>query len=129
MAHYAFINDNNEVIEVITGIDENDTSTLPSDFANWEEFYLSLRPNATNCKRTSYNTFANTHKDGGTPYRANYASIGFKYDTENDVFIPPKPYDSWTLNNNWIWEAPVEHPNDNNSYTWNEENQSWDLIE
>ena len=121
MAHYAFLNNNNEVIEVITGIDENDTSTLPSGFADWEEFYLSLRPNATKCKRTSYNTIENTHKLGGTAFRGNYAGIGFTYDTDNDVFYPPQPYGSWTLNSNWVWEAPLAYPDDGEAYIWDEE--------
>ena len=128
MAHYAFIK-NNLVTEVITGINEDDTSTLPSEYSSWEEFYLTQRPGQDTCKRTSYNTVANTHTDGGTPFRGNYAGVGYTYDTENDVFYPPQPYPSWTLSADWLWEAPVEYPDDGNFYNWNEETSRWDLVE
>jgi len=127
MAHYAFLDENNLVTEVITGVDENNLDTLPQEFTNWEEFYSNFR--GQTCKRTSYNTVANTHTGDGTPFRGNYAGIGFTYDTVNDVFYPPQPYGSWTLNSNWVWEAPVAYPNDGEFYTWNENTQSWDLQE
>lgn len=123
MAHYAFLDVNNIVTEVITGKDENDTDTLPNSFNSWEEFYSSLRGNAT-CKRTSYNTVGNQHLLDGTPYRANYAGIGFTYDETNDVFYPPQPYSSWTLDSNWIWQAPLPYPvvdNEEQSYVWDED--------
>ena len=129
MAHYAFIKDN-IVTEVITGKDE--TETAPDGFADWEEYYLTKRPDQDACKRTSYNTSANTHVDGGTPYRGNYAGKGFIYDEENDVFYPPAPFPSWILNANWVWEAPVDYPTiteAGTTYEWNEETQSWDLVE
>lgn len=126
MAHYAFLDENNIVTEVIVGKDENDLDTLPEGFANWEEWYADFR--GQTCKRTSYNTVGNQHKDGGTPFRGNYAGINYTYDTENDVFISPKPYDSWTLDETtWLWKAPVDYPEDSeNSYTWNEETSSWE---
>ena len=126
MAHYAFLDENNIVTEVITGKDETDLDTLPEGFANWEEWYADFR--GQTCKRTSYNTVGNQHKDGGTPFRGNYAGINYTYDTENDVFISPKPYDSWTLDETtWLWKAPVDYPEDSeNSYTWNEETTSWE---
>ena len=126
MAHYAFLDENNIVTEVIVGKDENDLDTLPEGFANWEEWYADFR--GQTCKRTSYNTVGNQHKDGGTPFRGNYAGINYTYDTENDVFISPKPYDSWTLDETtWLWKAPVDYPEDSeNSYTWNEETTSWE---
>jgi hypothetical protein len=126
MAHYAFIKDN-IVTEVITGKDE--TETAPEGFADWEEYYLTKRPNQDTCKRTSYNTVANEHELDGTPFRGNYAGIGFTYDEVNDVFYNQSPYPSWILNDNWIWEAPVSMPDDGNRYTWNEETTSWDLVE
>ena len=71
----------------------------------------------------------NQHKLDGTPYRGNYAGIGYSYDLENDVFIPPKPYDSWTLNETtWLWEPPVEFPNDGTRYVWNENITSWESL-
>ena len=118
MAHYAFINENNIVTEVIVGKDEDDLDTLPEGFADWEEWYGDFR--GQTCKRTSYNTIANTHTGDGTPFRGNYAGIGFTYDTENDVFYPPQPYPSWTLSADWVWEAPVAYPTDGQSYSWNE---------
>ena len=128
MAHYAFLDENNIVTEVIVGKDEDDTTDLPEGFANWEAWYADFRGQI--CKRTSYNTKANEHNLGGTAFRGNYASIGSTYDEENDVFYDTKPYDSWILNtSNWVWEAPVAYPNDDNFYIWNEETQSWDLQE
>ena len=124
MAHYAFINTDNIVVEVITGIDETDTDTLPEEFASWEEFYATQRDGLT-CKRTSYNTQAGEHLNGGTAFRGNYAGIGFTYDPDNDVFIAPKPYDSWILDSNtWTWVAPLDLPNDANGdigYYWDED--------
>jgi len=134
MAHYAFINENNIVTEVITGIDEDKTDDLPDGFDSWEAWYADFR--GQTCKRTSYNTSANAHSDGGTAFRGNYAGIGYTYDAENDVFIPPKPYTNWILNTStWTWKAPIDIPDrtqeqiDNKShYTWNESTASWDLI-
>jgi len=122
MAHYAFLDNNNEVIEVITGIDEDDTSTLPSGFADWEAFYLSMRPNATKCKRTSYNTFQNAHILGGTAFRGNYAGVGYIYDQDDDVFYPPQPFASWTKDTTNIkWVAPINCPGNEELYYWDEE--------
>ena len=122
MAHYAFLNMQNIVTEVIVGKDETDGPT------NWEIHYGNQREQI--CKRTSYNTLAGEHRKGGTPFRKNYAGIGYTYDHARDAFIPPKEYDSWTLNpNSCTWEAPVEYPNDGQHYTWDEENQKWDLTE
>ena len=127
MAHYAFINDNNIVTEVITGIDEDVTEGLPEGFADWEAWYADFR--GQTCKRTSYNTSGNAHSDSGTPFRGNYAGIGFTYDETNDVFYAPKPYDSWVLDETkWIWKAPVDYPSDGKDYTWNEETTSWDEV-
>ena len=121
MAHYAFLNMQNIVTEVIVGKDETDGPT------NWEMHYGNIREQV--CKRTSYNTSKGVHSEGGTPFRKNYAGIGYTYDFARDAFIPPKPFDSWTLNeNSCLWEAPVAMPNDGQQYEWNEETTSWDLI-
>ena len=78
----------------------------------------------------SYNTFGGVHLLGGTPLRKNYAGIGYSYDEVRDAFIPPKGFDSWVLNEDSCqWEAPISYPDDGNLYEWNEEAQSWDLIE
>lgn len=130
MAHYAFINTDNIVVEVITGIDESETETLPEEFDSWEAFYQTQR-DALVCKRTSYNTRGGEHLFEGTPLRGNYAGIGFTYDETNDVFYEPQPFPSWTLNEtNWMWEAPVPKPefDEDNPifYVWNETEQTWD---
>lgn len=121
MAHYAFLNMENIVTEVIVGKDETDGNI------NWEIHYGNLREQV--CKRTSYNTRGGVHINGGTPFRKNYAGLGYKYDESRDAFIPPKPYDSWTLNEtSCLWEAPIAYPTDGERYEWNEEQQQWDLI-
>ena len=118
MAHYAFLDENNIVVEVITGKDESDTSY------DWEEWYGNFR--GKTCKRTSYNTRGNININGGIAFRKNYAGIGYTYDNDLDAFIPPKPYDSWTLNRDTcLWEAPVPYPTDGNNHMWNEETLSW----
>ena len=122
MAHYAFLNMQNIVTEVIAGKDETEGPT------NWEMHYSNLREQV--CKRTSYNTRGGQHLNGGTPFRKNYAGIGFTYDYTKDAFIPPKPFNSWKLNSSsCMWEAPVTKPADNKMYEWNESSQKWDLIE
>jgi len=79
--------------------------------------------------QTSYNTAGGQHPEG-RPLRKNYAGIGYTYDTVRDAFIPPQPYPSWTLNEDTcLWESPVEYPNDENLYTWNENSLSWDLYQ
>lgn len=118
MGHYAFLDANNIVTEVITGRDEGELDT------DWEQHYGNFRGQV--CKRTSYNTSGGVHSNGGTPFRKNYAGIGYSYDAERDAFIPPKPFESWVLNeDSCLWEAPVAHPNDGGFYNWNEETQEW----
>jgi hypothetical protein len=121
MAHYAFLDENNIVVEVITGKDEG------VDGVNWEEYYGNFRGKV--CKRTSYNTLGGVHSLGGTPYRKNYAGIGYTYDEIRDAFIPSKPYPSWLLNESTcLWESPVPYPDDGNFYEWNEEVQGWNQV-
>ena len=121
MAHYAFLNMQNIVTEVIVGKEETD------GVINWEMHYGNIREQV--CKRTSYNTQGGVHSGDGIPYRKNYAGVGYTYDETRDAFIPPKPYDSWTLNEtSCTWQAPTAYPDDDQMYTWNEETTSWDLI-
>jgi len=132
MAHYSFINTENLVVEVITGINEDDTETLPENYASWEEYYGTQRDGLV-CKRTSYNTLGGEHLLDGTPFRGNYAGIGFTYDPVNDVFYAQQPFPSWILNETtWIWDPPVEYPeydeDDPKFYEWNEEDQTWDVV-
>ena len=134
MAHYAFTNDENLVIELITGRDEDDTENLPEGFENWEEYYLTKRPEANQCLRSSYNTKHNIHHKDGEPFRGNLAFVGGYYFPEHDIFMPPQPFPSWSLNPVTAeWDCPVAPPEDIHddavSYEWNEEGQSWDLVE
>ena len=120
MAHYAFLNAGNVVTEVITGINETELieGLLP------ETWYGNFRGQL--CKRTSYNTLGGVHKGGGTPYRFNYAGIGYTYDTARDAFIAPKPYASWVLDEATCrWEAPTPIPQEGVMYIWDEAMVSW----
>jgi len=114
MAHYAFLDENNIVTEVIAGIDETELI----EGLDPETWYGNFR-NQT-CKRTSYNG----------KIRKNYAGIGFTYDPEKDAFIAPKPYASWILNEETCrWEAPTPYPTDGFTYFWNEERVDWELMD
>jgi hypothetical protein len=125
MAHYAFLDENNIVVQVIVGKDEDD---LAPGVTSWEEYYGDFKGMV--CKRTSYNTRAGEHAFGGTPFRGNYAGKGYLYREDLDAFIPPQPFDSWTLNEStYSWEAPVAYPEDGEAYTWNEETTSWVAVE
>jgi len=118
MAHYAFLDDNNIVTEVIVGVDEG------VDGIDWEQHYGEFRGQV--CKRTSYNTHGGIRKDGGTPYRGNYAGVGLIYDEMIDAFIHPQPYESWMLNNStFLWEPPVPYPTGEAEYVWDEPSVSW----
>lgn len=117
MAHYAFIDQNNIVTEVIAGKDDGE------DGVNWEDWYGEFR--GQSCKRTSYNTRAGVHTSGGAPFRKNYAGIGFTYDAGRDAFIPPKPFPSWSLNEETcLWDPPVPMP-ESGVWQWDEEQQQW----
>ena len=130
MASFAKIGSNNEVIEVLS---VHNNELLDSNGVEQEINGIDFLTNLTGYsvwKQTSYNTFSNTHKLNGTPFRKNHAGIGYTYDKDRDAFIAPKPFDSWSLDEDTcIWEAPVAMPDDDNMYTWNETNQTWDLIE
>ena len=81
-------------------------------------------------KQTSYNTIGGVHKLGGTPFRKNHAGIGYTHDEDKDAFIPQKPYNSWTLNEDTCqWSAPVAYPDDDKVYGWDEETTNWKEIE
>lgn len=76
--------------------------------------------------QTSYNTYGGQHKNGGTPLRKNYAGVGYTYDHTKDAFIPPKPFASWTLNEDTcLWDAPTSMPTDGKLYEWDESTKSW----
>lgn len=122
MAHYAFLDENNIVTQVIPGCDENE---VVDGITDWEQFYANEV--GQTCKRTSYRTYGNRHPIGEA-FRGNYAGIGFRYDPENDVFIPPQPFPSWVLNTeSWLWEPPTSQPQEVPT-VWDEESQSWKEI-
>jgi len=127
MANYAFISDDENIVtEVIVGRDEDD---LVDGVTSWEDHYSAIR--GQTCLRTSYNTNGNEHSQGGTPYRYNYAGIGYTFDETkgtDGAFIPPQPFDSWVLDEETcLWEPPVPMPEDG-YYIWNESTQSWDAV-
>ncbi len=124
MAHYAYLDENNIVTNVIVGKDESDIvldeNGNPYD---WEVYY--------GAKKTSYNTIGGVHLLGGTPFRKNYAGIGYTYDESRDAFIEPKPHESWVLNEDTCtWEAPIQRPEniDGHIWMWNEEILNWESI-
>jgi hypothetical protein len=125
MAHYALINSDNIVVQVITGVDENivqtdlDGKQVGGSSEAWEKFYESQPQFAgLTCKRTSYNN----------NIRANFAGIGYKYDGNFDIFIPKPLYSSWKFNyTTFQWEAPVAKPDEIEGYVykWSEINKEW----
>ena len=111
MAHYAFLDDNNIVTQVIVGRHEYETVDGISD---WETYYGEFR--GQRCVRTSYNG----------NIRKNYAGIGYTYDEGRDAFIPPQPFPSWVLNETTCqWDAPTPYPDDGLDYYWDEDSLSW----
>jgi hypothetical protein len=130
MAHFAKIGLNNKVIEVLS---VHNNVLKDSNGVEQESIGIDFLTKLTGYpvwKQTSYNTVGGVHNNGGTPLRKNHAGIGYTYDEDRDAFIPPKPFNSWILNEDTcLWEAPVDYPNDGQRYIWNETNQVWDLIE
>ena len=126
MAHFAKLDENNIVTFVTVGRQEDDGL----------EAELSARTGDV-YKQTSYNTYGGVHYTDGEPsedqskaLRFNYAGIGFTYDEGRDAFIPPKPFDSWVLDEDTcLWEAPVAYPGDGESYTWDEDAGDWVPVE
>ena len=146
MAHFAKLGSNGKVIQVLTM--DND-KMLNADGVEDEtvgQQWLETHNNwpAQMWIQTSYNTIANTHKDGGTPFRGNYAGIGFEWDEDNNIFWPRSPYASWVKDvATASWKSPIgdapaltaEQESQNTAdthqwgYDWNEANQSWDLTD
>ena len=120
MAHYAYLDSNNTVVKVLTGVDETVTQNgVGGSSQAWEQFYESQEWNlGLTCKRTSYNN----------NIRKQYAGIGYTYDPDADVFVAPQPFPSWTLDSNHDWQPPTPMPSDSSrtkGYEWSELQQVW----
>jgi hypothetical protein len=112
MAHFAQIDANNIVTQVLV---------IEQDVVN-----TGLFGEPSSFVQTSYNTHGGVHTLGGTPLRKNYAGIGYIYDASRDAFIPPKPYNSWVLNETTcLWDAPIAMPTDEKMYSWDENTVNW----
>jgi hypothetical protein len=128
MASFAKIGLNGKVIEVQSVVNEvlHDANGIEQEAIGID--FLTKLTGWAIWKQTSYNTKGGVHLSGGTPFRKNFASIGYTYDEDRDAFIPKKPYNSWILNEQTCnWEAPVARPVDGKLYNWNETTQNWDL--
>jgi hypothetical protein len=134
MASFAKLNNNNIVLKVESVVDD-----VLKDSNGIEQEQLGINflktlynePNAI-WKQTSYNTHGGVHNKNSTPLRKNHASVGYKYDEDRDAFIPPKPFNSWILNETTcLWEAPVAKPTaqleENQYYSWNESIINWEV--
>lgn len=114
MSHYAKVN-NGIVEDVIVAEAEFFDNFVDTTPGTWIQ--------------TSYNTIGGVHKLGGTPLRKNFAGIGYSYNQTLDAFIPPKPFNSWVLDEETcLWNPPVAYPTDGKRYNWNESTQSWDEL-
>ena len=130
MASFAKIGLNGKVIEVLSVVNEvlHDSNGVEQESIGID--FLTKLTGYPVWVQTSYNTHGGVHNNNGIPLRKNHAGIGYTYDEDRDAFIPPKPFKSWILNEDTCnWNAPVVYPTDNGRYTWNETNQTWDLIQ
>jgi hypothetical protein len=143
MAHYAKLGINSKVIAVHVVSDNDCLNASGVEDEEVGRQFMERIHNWPLWKKTSYNTSGGKHKNGGTPFRGNYAGIGMTYDEDNDIFISKKPYASWVLDvPSASWKSPIgdapeltQEQKDQNtanthrwSYTWNEAGQSWDLV-
>jgi hypothetical protein len=143
MASFAKIGLNSKVIEVLS---VNNEVLKDADGIEQESIGIDFLTKLTGWaiwKQTSYNTVAGVHSSGKTPFRKNHAGIGYTYDEDRNAFIPPKPYQSWVLNETTcLWESPIPYPitntynqvseyngSVNDLYNWNESTLTWDLVE
>ena len=125
MAHFAELNEDNKVLRivVISNTELTDGTGVESELAGIQ-FCHKLFGGIW--KQTTYNTYGNIHKEGGVPFRKNYAGAGYDYDKDRDAFIPPKPYNSWLLDEDTcLWEPPVPMPDDGERYKWDEDVLNW----
>jgi hypothetical protein len=118
MSHFAEIDGEGTVLRVLVVADDKES--------RGQEFLADDLGLGGTWKKTSYNTVGGVHSNGGIPFRKNYAGIGYSYDAVRDAFIPPKPFTSWTLNEETcLWNAPTPMPTDDKMYVWDEPTISW----
>ena len=118
MAHFAELDGNNTVLRVIVVANED---TADEEGNEVEAIGLTFCENLLggSWRQTSYND----------NFRRRFAGIGYTYDAARDAFIPPQPFPSWSLDENHDWQPPTPYPDDGNSYVWDEENETWKLLE
>ena len=127
MAHYAKLGKDNIVLEVNV-VDDAQETLLGSEVEtiawlnkNFNDVAPWVDPAIVDWRKTSFNTRSGVHQLGGTPFRKNYAGVGYTYDETRDAFIPPKLFPSWTLNESTCrWDPPIAYPDDGKVYEWNE---------
>tara|TARA_Y100000310_G_C20409869_1_gene681427 strand:+ start:180 stop:566 length:387 start_codon:yes stop_codon:yes gene_type:complete len=128
MAHFAELNIFKKVLRVLTLENKDTQDKNGNEVESIGAKYLYDSFGGTWVK-TSYNTLSGVHKLGGTPFRKNYAGTEYTYDDTRDAFIPPKPFPSWTLNEDTCqWDPPTPYPDDGQEYEWNEAEQRWDEV-
>jgi len=121
MSHFAEIDGEGTVLRVLVVADDKES--------RGQEFLADDLGLGGTWKKTSYNTVGGVHSNGGTPFRKNFAGIGYKYDAAKDAFIPPKPFESWILDEETcLWGSPVSYPTDGDFYVWDEETLAWSKV-
>lgn len=118
MAHFAELDENNTVLQVIV-VHNNELLDGETESEAKGVGFCSTLFGHTNWVQTSYNS----------NIRKQFAAAGYTYDSDKDIFVAPQPYPSWSLDDNSDWQAPTPMPEDDNMYSWNEDTQSWDLVE
>ena len=118
MAHFAELDENNTVLQVIV-VRNNELLDGETESEAKGVGFCSTLFGHTNWVQTSYNN----------NIRKQFAGTGYTYDSDSDVFVAPQPYPSWSLDDNSDWQAPTPMPENDNMYSWNEDTQSWDLVE
>ena len=119
MAHFAELDENNTVLQVIVVHNNELLGAYGNEYEEKGVQFCETLFGHANWKQTSYN-----HN-----IRKQFAGVGYTYDQDKDVFVAPQPFPSWSLDDNSDWQAPTPMPEDDNLYSWNEETQNWDLVE
>ena len=129
MAHFAQLGDNNNVLNIVVVGDGDTADENGVEIESIGVSYLqSIFGADTNWAQTSWNTTEGVHRQGGTPFRYRYASIGSVYNADSDVFCDAPRYPSWSLDAEFHWAAPTPKPDDGHDYTWDEGNLTWEQV-